>query len=158
MTDGRGGVTLGPRDDDMSTANERSRALARTVDALFFPGGIPGFPDHERFALVDLVEDGAFQRLQSLDDPDMSMIVCVPWLFFPGYSLELGIAEQQELNIVEPGDAAVFCPVIIDPDEDQVYLNLLGPFIVNTATREGRQLVLAGSGYSARESVALAAL
>ncbi len=40
-----------------------------------FVDGIPGFPTLERFIVVELRDDGAFQELQSIDDPDFSMIV-----------------------------------------------------------------------------------
>ena len=117
---------------------------------LTFPDGIPGFPDLERFMLVELVEDGAFQQLQSLEDPDISMMVCVPWLFFPDYAPVLTDAEQEQLGIEAQEDAIVFCPVSFDEATNQVFLNLLGPFVVNAKTRIGRQLVLAGSDYEVR--------
>ena len=120
---------------------------------LRFRDGIPGFPDCESFVLVSLAEDSAFQQLQSLDDPDLSLIVCVPWLFFPDYAPELSAIEQEELGIEELGDAVVFCAVNLD--DDGVYVNLLGPFVVNAATREGRQLVLAGSEYPVRVPIEL---
>jgi flagellar assembly factor FliW len=122
---------------------------------LTFPDGIPGFPDAERFMLVELVEDGAFQQLQSLDDPDVSLIVCVPWLFFPDYAPVLSDAEQEQLGIETQEDAIVFCPVSLEPATNEVFLNLLGPFVVNSRTRIGRQLVLAGSDYEARTPVEL---
>ncbi len=124
-------------------------------NALHFPDGIPGFPQLERFVLVAEVEGGAFQRLQSLDVPQVSMYVCVPWLFFPDYAPELGPAEQEDLDIERPEDALVFCPVTIDLETRSVYLNLLGPFVVNAETRRGRQLVLAGSDYPVRAHVQL---
>lgn len=125
--------------------------------AITFEGGIPGFPDHDRFVLVEVVEDGVFQRLQSLDDPAIAMYVCIPWLFFPDYAPELSVPDQQELDITDAQDALVFCPVTLDPANDRVYVNLLGPFVVNSDTRRGRQLVLAGSEYSARAPVPAAA-
>lgn len=118
-----------------------------------FAGGIPGFPGFERYVLVEVVEDGVFQRLQSIDDPAVAMYVCVPWLFFPDYAPELSPVERAELAIAEPQEALVFCPVTLDPENDSVYVNLLGPFVVNGETRQGRQLVLAGSDYPARASV-----
>ncbi|MEX1271335.1 MAG: flagellar assembly protein FliW, partial [Acidimicrobiia bacterium] len=56
---------------------------------LRFAEGIPGFPDHTRFTLVELADDGAFQLLQSLDDENVAMIVTTPWLFFPDYEMEI---------------------------------------------------------------------
>ena len=135
-------------------------AIAESGDALeekivTFPDGLPGLPDHEHFVLVEIVEDGVFQRLQSIDDTDVAMYVCVPWLFFPDYAPELTPAEQEDLEIERPEDALVFCPVTLDPEANRVYVNLLGPFVVNAGTRRGRQLVLAGSDYPTRAPIAL---
>ncbi len=123
---------------------------------LEFEDGIPGFPSCRRFALVDLAEDSAFQLLQSIDQTEVAMVVAVPWLFFPDYSPELSDLEQQELAIRRAEDAVIFCPVTLDKERDTVYLNLLGPFVVNSKTRQGRQLVLTDSGYPVRASVDLA--
>lgn len=121
-----------------------------------FPDGLPGFPELERFIVVELIDGGAFQQLQSIDDPDISMIVCVPWLFFPDYAPVLSDAEQAELEIESATDAVVFVPVSFDAANSQASLNLLGPFVVNSKTRRGRQVVLTGSEYSVRAPIDLA--
>ena len=123
---------------------------------LHFPDGLPGFPDLEQFILVDLREDGAFQELRGVEDPEVAMIVTVPWLFFPDYTPVLSDAEQEELELDSEQDAVLFVPVTFDSKERQVFLNLLGPFVVNSRTRRGRQLVLTGSEYPVRAPVQLA--
>jgi flagellar assembly factor FliW len=122
---------------------------------LVFDEGIPGFPGLHRFALVDVVEEGAFQELRSLEDPDVSMIVCVPWIFFPDYAPVLSDDDRGQLEIEDPDDAVVFCPVTLDEGRERVYVNLFGPFVVNAATRRGRQLVLTESGYPLRAPLEL---
>ena len=129
-------------------------SLSDTSD-LVFADGIPGFPDLHRFVLVDVVEDGAFQELRSVDDPAVSMIVCIPWLFFPEYAPEVPEDDQVELDLRNPDDAVVFCPVTLDDARDAIYVNLFGPFVVNNQTRRGRQLVLTDSGYPLRARVEL---
>lgn len=123
--------------------------------ALHFPDGLPGLPELEHFVIVELREDGAFQQLQSLDDVDVSMIICVPWLFFPDYAPVLSDIEQAELGLETADDAILFVPVAIDPESRQVFLNLLGPFVVNTKTKVGRQLVLTGTDYTTRTLIEL---
>jgi len=122
---------------------------------IVLPDGILGFADHHNFVLVELVDDGAFQQLQSLDDPDFSMIVTVPWLFVPEYAPILSEAEQEQLEISDPQEAIVFCPVAFDSEKNEAYINLLGPFVINASSRRGRQLVLTGTDYSARTPLAL---
>jgi len=123
--------------------------------AIEFPDGIPGFPHLRRFALVEIVEDGAFQLLQSLEDEDVAMVVCVPWLFFPDYAPELAEDDREALGLERPEDAVVFCPVTLEPENDSVHLNLMGPFVVHRETLIGRQVVLADSDYPVRATVDL---
>jgi flagellar assembly factor FliW len=125
---------------------------------IHFGDGILGFPGCTDFVLLDISPDSAFQILQCLQDPDVSMIVAVPWLFFPDYEPELGETEREQLGITAPEDAIVFCSVTLEPDDDTVYLNLMGPFVVHQATLQGRQLVLADSEHPVRAAVRLAEL
>ncbi|HVL99730.1 MAG TPA: flagellar assembly protein FliW [Egibacteraceae bacterium] len=124
---------------------------------LEFPDGIPGFPSSRRFVLSDLTEDaeGPFQVLQSLDDPTLSMVVSVPWPFFPDYSPRLDETDRAVLELDDPEDAVVFCGVTADPDNGTVFLNLLGPFVVNARTLRGRQVVLTDPQQPARAPVLL---
>jgi flagellar assembly factor FliW len=125
---------------------------------LTFDDGIPGFPEVRRFALVEEVPDSAFQLLQCVDDPDVAIIVTVPWLFFPEYSPEISDLEARELGLEVPEDAVVFNPVTLDAEHDLVYVNLLGPFVVNSRTRQGRQLVLTDSDHPTRAPLDLSEL
>lgn len=133
--------------------------MAQSTEALTgdrelrFPEGIPGFADARRFLLTDLTEDRTFQLLQSLDDPELSMVVCVPWLFFPDYAPELDEPEQRALELERAEDAVVFCAVTAEDEGDALYLNLLGPFVVNARTRVGRQVVLDDPELPARAAV-----
>jgi flagellar assembly factor FliW len=125
------------------------------VHAIRFPEGIPGFPHLTEFTLVEIVENGAFQLLQSLEDPDVAMVVCVPWLFFPDYAPELSDDDRDAIGLDRPEDAVVFCPVTLEPDANRVHLNLMGPFVVHRETLIGRQVVLAESGHPLRATVDL---
>jgi flagellar assembly factor FliW len=119
-------------------------------NVLEFEDGIPGFPDAHRFQLVELVEDGAFQLLRSVDDPDLAIVVGVPWLFFSDYAPELTDVDQAGLEIESESDAVVFCAVTLDSDRKTAHMNLLGPFVVNARTRKGRQVVLTEQDYPIR--------
>lgn len=122
---------------------------------LRFADGIPGFGQLRRFQLLSLGDDSAFQLLQSSEDPDVSMVVVVPWLFFPDYEIDLPEEERERLAIDRPEDAVVFSPVTLAAEERTVYVNLVGPFVVNPTTGEGRQIVLTDSDHPLRAPVPL---
>lgn len=117
---------------------------------LDFPDGIPGFSEAHQFVLGDLTDDGVFQVFQSVENPDLSMVVSVPWLFFPDYAPALSDEDQRVLELDRVEDAMVFCSVTADEDGEQLYANLLGPFVVNARTLRGRQVVLVGQDWPVR--------
>jgi len=125
------------------------------TDELVFDDGIPGFPALQRFVLSDIVEDGAFQELKSVDDPSVSFIVCHPWLFFPDYAPVVPDEDRELLQIQDAEEAVLFCPVTLDEQRSRVFVNLFGPFLVNARTRQGRQLVLSDSDYPLRAPIEL---
>ena len=120
-----------------------------------FPEGIPGFATARRFELIDLNDssEAAFQLLKGIDAPAVSLIVTHPWLFFPDYAPEIDEQTQLELEITDAADAVVFCPVTIEGD--QVFVNLLGPFVVNTSSLHAKQVVLADSHWPIKALIEL---
>jgi flagellar assembly factor FliW len=121
-----------------------------------FTEPIAGFPQARQFVLSDLDPDGTFQLLQNLEDPELALVVCLPWMFFPEYAPEIDEDIQRALELTEPEDAIVFCSVTVEPDDEALYLNLLGPFVVNARTRRGRQVVQTDLSLPVRASVPLA--
>lgn len=109
---------------------------------LRFSDGIPGFADAHDFALTDLTEDGTFQLLASVEYPDLSLVVAVPWLFFPEYAPELPEHDQRSLEIESPEDVVVFCSVIAEEVSEGLILNLRAPFVANHRTLAARQVIL----------------
>ena len=59
---------------------------------------LPGFPGRERFALVQVDDDGVLCSLTSLDDPGLRFLVVPPGPFLPDYSPEV-----DEAVLTKPG-------------------------------------------------------
>jgi flagellar assembly factor FliW len=109
---------------------------------LTFPEGLVGFGDARRFAVVDTHDSGVYYWLQSLDDPQLAFLSVTPWPFFPDYEPVVPDADREALDLSDPGDAVVFCLLTVDRDSELITANLLGPLVVNTKNRVGRQVVL----------------
>lgn len=120
----------------MTEAHDEDAAVLRFAD------GIPGFADAHRFVLSDLTEDGIFQLLTCVDDPELSLVVASPWLFFPDYAPDLSASDQRVLGIESSDDVVLFCSVTVPDDTDDLLVNLKAPFVTNARTREARQVVL----------------
>ncbi len=115
---------------------------------LHFPRGMVGFPKAQRFVFLhDEGVPGPVFWMQSVDDPALSFLVCEPMPFFPDYEIELEAIEQTLLGIRNDDDALVCVILVVPEDPKKITANLRGPVVINTETRTGIQLVLAGDQY-----------
>lgn len=140
-----------------------SRDNGETVNSpnptiLTFEDGIIGLPAVTQFVLTevspDAPEDALFQLLRSLDG-ELSMVVTQPWILFPDYAPDVPDSELERIGANSEDDVTIFNPVTLNAEEGCVYVNLLGPFIVNLKTFQARQVVLAESEYPVRARVDL---
>ncbi len=121
--------------------------------AIVFPDGLVGCPDWKRFLLlVDDEEDLPVAILRSLDDPQLELLITDPTLVDPDYTARLARHEPGAV-----AGRAVYCTLTIAQD-GWITANLMGPLLIDPASREGRQVVLADAGYSTRHPVAQAGL
>jgi flagellar assembly factor FliW len=119
--------------------------------------GLLGIPGSTGYAVVETGdEDSPYVWLQSVEEPDVAFLATTPWQFFPDYELVVGDEDLDSLALQRTEDAEVFLLLTIHRDGDEVSditANLLGPVVVNTATRRGRQLVLDRTSYTTRASL-----
>src|SRR3954453_10859568 len=98
-----------------------------------FPGGLLGFPDHTRFALIQTNDENYFFWLQSVDEPNLAFVVTDPSIFFKDYDVPVREETQQVLQLIDPTLLQVF--VICNKVGDWLTGNLLGPIVVNSGNR-----------------------
>ena len=113
-----------------------------------FARGLLGFPQHQRFCLLEPGEDACFFWLQSVDDPELAFVVTDPSLFVSDYSVQIRPEQMASLNLKDLADAQVF--VIVNKVDQTLTGNLQGPLVVNTLTRSGEQMVLAEKKWTTR--------
>lgn len=120
-----------------------------------FPSGLPGFPEHIRYTLLSKDETHPFCWLQSVDDPDLAMIVIDPFVFKPDYRIDFQeIIEKMRWNGVEEKELMVFVVVTFSEDDSQkITANLMGPMIINAEKHEAIQVVLQNNLYSIHHDI-----
>jgi flagellar assembly factor FliW len=131
---------------------ETSRFGTLTVDdnrVMTFPRGLLGFPNHSRFALIQTGQENYFFWLQSADDPNLAFVVTDPSTFFKDYEVPLREETRADLNLADIHFAQVF--VICNKIGDWLTGNLLGPLVINAATRLGEQVVLTEKKWTTRQ-------
>ena len=108
---------------------------------LSFPRGLIGYEDQRRFTLLTLRDDSPFLILQSLDAPQLGLLVADPYTFLPDYEVHLSSPEQKILQVTDPKGTAVLVTVSIPAGQpEKTALNLTGPIIINYESRIGLQV------------------
>jgi flagellar assembly factor FliW len=122
--------------------------------ALAFPDGLVGCQDWKNFVLLsDDEESLPVACLQSVDQPQISLLVTDPRLIDAGYSVSLSAEDSANLDLQASDEPVLYCTLSVGRD-GQITANLLGPLVINPRTRRGRQIVLSDSSYSTRYPVA----
>ena len=114
-----------------------------------FTKGLLGFPQHQRYALIQTGEENYFFWLQSVDEPSLAFVVTDPAIFFKDYDFALKEETQQEIGLTDAGFAQVF--VICNKVGEYLTGNLLGPIVVNAQNRVGQQVVLTEKKWTTRQ-------
>ncbi len=108
---------------------------------LYFPKGLVGFENTHEFTLLQIREGAPMLMLQSIDDPNLGLLVADPYFFLPDYSLKIGDAEQKLLCLKDPSEATVLVTVSIPHGKPHLTsLNLTGPIIINSSKKFGLQV------------------
>ncbi|MCC7195153.1 MAG: flagellar assembly protein FliW [Gemmatimonadaceae bacterium] len=135
-------------------------SLVVTESRVFgFPDGLPGFPACREWVLVDAGSPGC-AWLQSTSERMVTFFVVDPFLFIPGYSVDLPSEQLTRL----PGTAtsegiAILCIATLPGSAGEgATVNLQGPLVLDVRTRLGAQMIIADSKYGLRHPIELIGL
>ena len=112
-----------------------------------FEGGIVGFPDLKRFALMhdeDNEEEGrqGLSFMVSLDEPAFAMPVVNPLVVKDSYNPVVEDDYLIPLGELKEEDMLVLVTVTVPHDITKMTVNLMAPFIVNASTKKAVQVIL----------------
>ncbi|MQN02251.1 MAG: flagellar assembly protein FliW [Lachnospiraceae bacterium] len=114
-----------------------------------FPGGIIGFPDMQKFTLIyDLDGKGskedqtALMYLQSMDEPQFAMPVVMPVDIFPDYNPVIDDDLLTDIGKLTPLNTYCLVTISVPSDIKKMTVNLKAPFIINTDTLKGAQVMV----------------
>ncbi len=123
-------------------------------EVILFQDGIPGFEELTQYAIIASPEDEVpFQWLQSLEDPQLALVIINPFLFKQDYDFQIPEAILEKMGITTPESLLVYAVVVIPEDINQMTANLLAPIIINTTNNRGKQIVLEGNQYHTKHLI-----
>ncbi len=119
-----------------------------------FPEGMIGFPQMKSYVLLEHKPGSPFMWLQSAEAPELAFVLISPQLIRKDYPRQIPFHEGSFEAEENGGEPLVFAIVTIPPGEPQkMTANLLGPVVIDVATRTGKQVILADSEYSTRHPI-----
>ena len=113
-----------------------------------FKDGPLGFPEHRRFALIQIADEAVFFWLQSVTDPALAFLVCDPLAFVPDYQAQIRADDLKNLELRDLNDCQVL--VIVNKVSGYLTANLLGPLVIGARSLLAKQLVLSDRRFSTR--------
>lgn len=119
-------------------------------DIIVFRQGLPGFEHLRQFVIIHPDAELPFAYLLATEEPDFTIIMSDPFIFFPEYELKLHDDVLEELHIENESDVLVWCTVTIKEDLQSATMNLLAPLVFNTKERLAKQIILNSITYETK--------
>lgn len=116
-----------------------------------FPKGIPGFEKYQDYALIQ-VEGAPFYVLHVLEG-QLSFIVLPGQLVADNYGFHIDQGTIDLLSIQQPEDVQTY--VIVNVIDEQLYVNLKAPIIINSDNHKGVQYIIDDVSYPLRHPLKL---
>ena len=112
-------------------------------DCIHVVDGMLGFPEHQRYVLVQHREGSPFRWLQSLDDAALAFLLVSPAELLTDYGPTVPEDQTKALALSADDPILVYVVVTIPPGNPQdMTVNLSGPIIINPRNRMARQVVV----------------
>lgn len=123
---------------------------------LTFENGIIGFEGCKKFTILyDNTEDKmpAVSWLQSLDEANLALPVINPLLVKPDYNPVIEDELLASLGDLTEENVVVFLSLTASADAKEMTANLKAPFIINSDTRKGCQLIVENADYEVKYNI-----
>ena len=120
---------------------------------LNFGSGVPGFVGNKYIIMQENdgdVSEQPFVWLQSVEDPEIALVLANTFLFFKDYSPEIQDEQVASLEIEDSKDISVFNVVVIPDNIEDMTVNLKAPIIVNNKNLKAMQVIADNKDYDIR--------
>ncbi|WP_069650366.1 flagellar assembly protein FliW [Caloranaerobacter ferrireducens] len=119
-----------------------------------FSDGLLAFEEQKRFVIINNPdEEIPFKWLQSIDNPNLAFVIINPFLFKKDYEIDIPQSVIDKLDIKEEKDILVYSIVVVPEDITKMTANLVGPIIINSKNKLGKQIILEDSRYTTKHLI-----
>ncbi len=121
-----------------------------------FDQGIMGFEDFKRYTILFDVEGGdkpSISWLQSLDEQGFALPVVNPFLVKQEYNPIVEDEILKPLGDINEQNLVILLSLTVPPELTKISANLKAPFIINSDTRKGCQIIVENQDYEVKYNV-----
>lgn len=120
-----------------------------------FPGGIIGFENLKKFALIFDCEkeNNGISWLQSMDEPLMALPILNPIEIKKDYSPIIEDELMQQIENPSDDDILLFVSLTIPSDITKMTANLKAPFVINTSAKKAMQVAVENQDYEIKYNI-----
>ncbi len=126
-------------------------------DILFMPQGLAGFSEYKRFVLIQEPETDPLCWFQSVEEPNLSLVIMDPLIFKQDYTIDgESVIREMKWDKVSGNDLMVYVVVNIfasQNSERKITANLAGPLVINPKNHEAIQVILPNPDYSCQYDI-----
>ena len=123
---------------------------------LTFDNGIMGFEDLKKFTILydnEEEETPMISWLQSLDEEALAIPVINPLAVKPDYNPIVEDELLGSLGTITEENVVILLSVTVPKDVKKTTVNLKAPFIINSDTKKGCQLIVENSDYEIKYNI-----
>lgn len=116
---------------------------------LSFPEGLIGFEQLRQFVVMPNEKEGPLFWIQSVEDPQVALVLTDPTNFFPTYAI---LPDESERNIlgIDENDQFFVLVVVTVSAQREITMNLAAPILFAPETNKAIQIILENSDYDIR--------
>jgi flagellar assembly factor FliW len=118
-----------------------------------FESGILGFENYRDYTLLYDNEEGDrpdISWLQSLEEPALAIPVISPFILRPDYNPEIEDELLKPLGKINEENIVVLISITVPSDIMEISANLKAPFIINSDSRKGAQIIVENMDYEVK--------
>ncbi|MDY0191427.1 MAG: flagellar assembly protein FliW [Desulfuromonas sp.] len=113
---------------------------------LTFPEGLIGFEELRDFVVMPNEKEGPLFWIQSVEDPQVALVLTDPTNFFPTYLVVPEDSERATLGI--DGEGKCFALVVVTVSRQcDITLNLAAPILFSPQSNRAMQVILENTDY-----------
>jgi len=130
------------RDSSHARSHNTSFPAYATDNTIYFKYGIPGFESLTRFLIKEMPEYSPLLLLQSVEEPEMSLIIADPAIFQIEKILNIPAENKNKLKIQSDSEMNLYVILSFNSQSQQFTANLKAPIIINKILNQGQQVIL----------------